>query len=132
MHKLVAMLQSAPPAATPAAGADEPMLEKMDFYHVGAAPASEAEVYLLALLLVSTGLCDDELNSWAAVVVEIGAQYKDQAELWRPPTAKGEATRWARPQLQMASAAKAGKRAFSRAGSASFYPMSARRLSRRS
>jgi hypothetical protein len=118
MHKLVAMLQSAPPAATPAAGADEPMLEKMDFYHVGAAPASEAEVYLLALLLVSTGLCDDELNSWAAVVVEIGAQYKDQAELWRPPTAKGEATRWARPQLQMASAAKAGKRALSRAGEA--------------
>jgi len=61
---------------------------------------------------------DDELNSWAAVVVEIGAQYKDQAELWRPPTAKGEATRWARPQLQMASAAKAGKRALSRAGEA--------------
>jgi len=118
MLKLVAMLQSAPPAAAPAAGADEPMLEKMDFYHVGAASASEAEVYLLALLLISTGLCDDELNNWAAVVVEIGAQYKDQAELWRPPTAKGEATRWARPQLQMASAAKAGKRALSRAGEA--------------
>lgn len=77
MLKLVAMLQSAPPAAVPAAAADELMLEKMDFYHVGAASASEAEVYLLALLLISTGLCDDELNSWAAVVVEIGAQYKE-------------------------------------------------------
>jgi len=111
MLKLVAMLQSAPPAAAPAAGADEPMLEKMDFYHVGAASASEAEVYMLALLLVSTGLSDGELNSWAAVVAEIGAQYKDRAESWRPPTAKGETTRWALPQLQMASAAKAGKRA---------------------
>mmetsp|Transcript_1167 Transcript_1167/g.3680 ORF Transcript_1167/g.3680 Transcript_1167/m.3680 type:complete len:86 (+) Transcript_1167:203-460(+) len=37
MKKLVAMLQSAPPAEAPTAGADEPMLKKkMDFYHVGA------------------------------------------------------------------------------------------------
>jgi hypothetical protein len=31
-------------------GALEPMLETMNFYHVGAAPASQAKVYMLALL----------------------------------------------------------------------------------
>jgi hypothetical protein len=45
-------------------GAVEPMLEKMNFFNVGAAPAEKHAGPFAA----STGLSDDELNTWAAVV----------------------------------------------------------------
>ena len=68
-----------------------------DFYHVGQAPAAEAETAMLALILVY--FCDDkELRAWEAGVLTQEEEHDKKPLEWAPPlgmesTVKGE---WAR------------------------------------
>jgi hypothetical protein len=89
--------------------ADEPEIK--DFYAVGRAKATEAEVHLFALfIIIGLGHNDRDIRTWASAVADgYGAEFDMLKNSWRPPTKKGEVPAWSKLALVMTEVVKAGK-----------------------
>jgi hypothetical protein len=88
--------------------ADKPEIK--DFYTVGRAKATEAEVHLFALSIIGLGHTDKDIRTWASSVADgYGAEFDMFKNSWRPPTKKGEVAAWSKLALVMMEAVKAGK-----------------------
>jgi hypothetical protein len=94
--------------ASEVSAADEPEIK--DFYAVGRAKATEAEVHLFALSIISLGHTDKDIRTWASSVADgYGARFDLLKNSWRPQTTKGEVAAWSKLALVMTEAVKAGK-----------------------
>lgn len=100
--KLTLALRSAIVEPEPeVSAADEPEIK--DFYTVGRAKATEAEVHLFALFIIGLGHTDSDIRTWASSVANgYGAEFDLLKNTWRPPTAKGEVAAWSQLALVMA------------------------------
>jgi hypothetical protein len=88
--------------------ADEPEIN--DFYAVGRATATEAEVHLFALFIIGLGHNDRDIRTWASSVADgYGAEFDMLKNSRRPPTEKGEVAAWSKLALVMTEAVKASK-----------------------
>lgn len=107
--KLTLALRSAVVEPEPeVSAADEPEIK--DFYSVGRAKATEAEVHLFALFIIGLGHTDSDIRTWASSVADgYGAEFDLLKNTWRPPTAKGEVAAWSKLALVMAKAVKVAK-----------------------
>jgi hypothetical protein len=87
--------------------ADEPEIK--DFYAVGRAKATEAEVHLFALFTIGLGHIDRNIRTWASSAADGYSAEIDLLEnSWRPLTTKGEVAAWSKLALVMTEAVKAG------------------------
>jgi hypothetical protein len=81
-----------------------------DFYAVGRAKATEAEVHLFALSIIGLGHTDKDIRIWASSVADgYGVRFDLLKNSWRPQTTKGEVAAWSKLALVMTEAVKVGK-----------------------